>query len=427
MTVQEIVPILADYRDEIAATPIESLVDRREEHLIDWDSNLAQVVIGVRRCGKSTMCMKSLMSRGVKFAYMNFDDERVEGLQTSDLNRVLEALYIVYGEFQYLFLDEIQNVDGWPLFVNRLLRQRLYIVLTGSNAKLLSNELMTHLTGRHNEIDLFPFSFAEYVSYMKLDMQSMSTRATALLKNALIEYLHNGGMPELLHEKNRQRYVTKLMDSIVSRDIARRFKIRNVPALRKMANYLADNFAQKFVAQNVGEVVGISDHTAEKYYTYLKEAFLLQGVPKFSFKSRERNHSEKVYVVDTAFAATREGTFSMENLGWRLENVVFVELMRRSHEDYDNIFYYRDRSFEVDFIRSGYHEVKELIQVCYDLSSPKTRRREIEGLLKGADRFRCSKLTLITLDKYETIELDGHTIQIIPAADWLLGKSSTFR
>lgn len=422
MTVQELTPILADYRDEIAAISVDSLIDRREEVLIDWDSNLAQVVIGVRRCGKSTMCMKSLMTRGVKFAYMNFDDERVERLQREDLNRVLEALYIVYGEFQYLFLDEIQNVDGWPLYVNRLLRQRLHIVLTGSNAKLLSNELMTHLTGRHNEIDLFPFSFAEYVAYKQLDTQSMSTRATALLKNALAEYLHHGGMPELLHEKNRQRYITKLMDAIVSRDIARRFKVRNVSALRKMANYLADNFAQEFVAKNVAEVVGTSDHTAEKYYSYLKEAFLLLGVPKFSFKSSERNRSEKVYVVDTAFAAEREGTFSMENLGWRLENVVFVELMRRSREVYDNIFYYRDRSFEVDFIRSSDHKVKELIQVCYDLSSPKTRRREIDGLLKGAARFRCNKLTLITFDQQETVECDGLTIQIIPATDWLLGK-----
>lgn len=424
MTVQEFIPILADYRDEIEVTPIESFVDRREEHLIDWDSNLAQVVIGVRRCGKSTMCMKSLMSRGVKFAYINFDDERLEGLQTSDLSRVLEALYIVYGEFQYLFLDEIQNVDGWPLFVNRLLRQRLHIVLTGSNAKLLSNELMTHLTGRHNEIDLFPFSFAEYVSYLNLNTQSLSTRSTALLQNALAEYLRHGGMPELLHEKNRQRYITKLMDSIVSRDIARRFKVRNVPALRKMAKYLADNFAQEFVAQNVSEVVGISDHTAEKYYTYLKEAFLLQGVPKFSFKSSERNRNEKVYVVDTAFSSEREGTFSMENLGWRLENVIFVELMRRSREVYDNIFYYRDRSFEIDFIRSSDHEVKELIQVCYDLNSPKTRRREIDGLIKGAVRFRCSKLTIITFDKYEIVELDGLTIQIVPAINWLLGNGA---
>lgn len=147
----------------------------------------------------------------------------------------------------------------------------------------------------------------------------------------------------------------------------------------------------------------------------------MQDVPKFSFKSGERNRNEKVYVVDTAFAAEREGTFSMENLGWRLENVVFVELMRRSREDYDNIFYYRDRSFEVDFIRSSDHEVKELIQVCYDLSSPKTRRREIEGLLKGAARFRCSKLTLVTFDEHETIERDGQIIQIIPVTDWWFG------
>lgn len=149
--------ILGDQKMEIDSRKGDSLCPRQEEQLVDLDSPQAQVVIGVRRCGKSTLCFQVLQDvEG--FAYVDFDDERLEGLQTSQLNDVLEVLYKIYGDFHYLFLDEIQNVEGWPLFVNRLLRTRLHVVLTGSNAKLLSNDLATHLTGRSSEIPL-SFSF----------------------------------------------------------------------------------------------------------------------------------------------------------------------------------------------------------------------------------------------------------------------------
>ena len=422
MDLQKLVPIISDLRDEKDAVKIKTLQSREEESQIDLDSKLAQVVIGVRRSGKSTMCLKSLRENNKNFAYINFDDERLEGAQTEDLNNILEALYVVYGQFDYLFLDEVQNVKGWPLFVNRLLRQGLHIIITGSNAKLLSNELMTHLTGRHNEIDLFPFSFSEYVEYLGLDTHSQSTRATALLNGALVDYLNQGGFPELIHEKNKRNYISALTDSIIGRDIAKRFKIRNVPALKNVANYLMDNFSQEFVAKAVGAKFGISDHTAERYYGFLKEAFLLQGIKKFSYKSCERNRCEKVYVVDLAFVSDRGNTFSPENLGWRLENAVFLELMRRAKASWENIFYYRDKSFEVDFLRCSAHSVEELVQVCYDISNEKTLKREINGLIKGSRKFNCKKLTLITLNKKGTKTAEGLNIEIIPATEWLLQR-----
>ena len=154
--------ILSEQKEELEARAQETLCHRPEEALVEINSPQAQVVIGVRRSGKSTMCYQALQRRGVPFAYADFDDERLKGLQAEQLNDVLEVLYKIYGDFQYLFLDEIQDVTGWHLFVNRLLRQKMHVIITGSNAKLLSGELATHLTGRNKEIALYPFSFKEF-------------------------------------------------------------------------------------------------------------------------------------------------------------------------------------------------------------------------------------------------------------------------
>ena len=190
--------VIQDQHNEIVALRSEKLCSRKEEEQVDLDCNMAQVVIGVRRSGKSSLCFNVLNKRTKNFAYANFDDERLAGLQTSDLNVVLEVLYKIYGDFKYLFLDEIQNVEGWHLFVNRLLRQRLHIVVTGSNAKLLSGELATHLTGRNDQIELFPFSFAEWCECKGVETKLITTKAEAQRRAAFDEYLKQGGFPELL-------------------------------------------------------------------------------------------------------------------------------------------------------------------------------------------------------------------------------------
>ena len=289
MDLYEIVRILTDQKKELEKIDINTLCPRREERQFELDSPLAQVVIGVRRSGKSMLCLKALVQSGKKFGYVDFDDENLEGLERKDLNTVLEAAYMVYGDFDYLFLDEAQNVKGWHLFVNRLLRQKMHIVLTGSNAKLLSSDLATHMTGRYNEITLYPFSFEEYCWMKGLDPKDLSTKNQAFIKVAFDEYLRKGGFPETFNLKNQRGYVTSLMDAIIKKDIAKRFKIRYVDALRKMANYLVDNFCQEVVYTTLADLFGFgSDHTAENYYSYLKQAFLLQGINKFSFKSAER-------------------------------------------------------------------------------------------------------------------------------------------
>ena len=276
-----------------------------------------------------------------------------------------------------------------------------------------------HLTGRHNRINLYPFSFSEYCGITGVDTKSYSTRVRALRKTALEKYMKDGGFPELISEANRTGYISGLVDAIINTDIARRFKIRHKDVLKRMATYLSDNFCREFVAKTVAAEFGISDHTAENYYSYLKQAFLLIGINKFSFKSKDRIRNEKVYVVDTALATDKEGTTASENLGWRLENIICVELLRRCRPLFRDLFYFKTAGHEVDFVVSDGGKPVELIQVSYDLSSAKTRNREINGLLSGAKALKCNKLTLITFDSAETVRMDGKTIEIVPAIDWL--------
>ena len=420
MTTQELLPIVAEQKEEFLSGDFASFCPREEERQIDLKSHLAQVVIGVRRSGKSTMCRKVLREANVKAAYVNFDDERLAKTQTSDLNNILEALYIVYGDFQYLFLDEVQNIEGWPLFVNRLLRQKMHLIVTGSNAKLLSNELTTHLTGRHHKITLFPFSFEEYARMKQLDTQVLTTKGQAAVKRELNTYLMNGGLPELLIEKDSQGYIMALLEAIIKRDITLRFKVRYPEVLQRLATYLIDNFAQEYNATTIAELLGVSDHTIDTYCGYLQEAFLLLALKKFSYKSRERIRDSKIYVIDNAFISNRTNTFSTENLGWRLENAIYIELLHRASKRFADVFYYRDRTFEIDFIVAKDGVVEELYQVCYDMTNEKTRKREVNSLLQGATKFHCSNLTILTFDEQETITEGDYTIQVKSASQWLL-------
>ncbi|MCI2088742.1 MAG: ATP-binding protein [Prevotella sp.] len=422
MDTRRLLTVFSDQREELQQNDLSSLCSREEEKQLSLNSNLAQIVIGVRRSGKSTICEKYLRQNHVNFAYVNFDDDRLSSLKTEDFDIVLDALYQLYGDFKYLFLDEVQNIADWQLFINRLLRQKIHLFVTGSNSKLLSTELTTHLTGRHTKIELYPFSFREYGTMKKVELNSLSTKAVALRKKALNDYLIEGGFPELLNETNKRGYIETLLNSIIKNDIARRFRIKFVDVLRRLAAYLSDNFCQEFVASDLAKLFDISDHTAENYYSYLKEAYLLLGVPKFSYKSKDRIRNEKVYVVDVAFVSERKGTFSSENMEWRLENVVYIELLRRNRPEYNDVFYYRNSQWEIDFIVAKNGQVNQLIQVSYNISSEKTRKREINGLVKGAEKFKCENLLLINFDEQTEIEKDGHTIQIVPASEWLTGN-----
>lgn len=422
----ELERVLRDQREELENTDFSQFVTRKEEEQIDLNSPVAQIVIGVRRCGKSTLCQKVLKQSGVSFAYANFDDAVLASLKAVEMNNLMETLYRIYGDFTHLFLDEVQNIDKWPLFVNRLLRQRIHLVLTGSNANLLSDDLSTHITGRYNEIRLFPFSFSDYCKAYSIDTNGVSTKAEGLRQHALDNYLMQGGMPETFGMKKQGKYIQSLFDAIINKDICRRYKIRYKKTLQQIANGLLDRFCQEINYLDVQENYRLkSVHTAKNYVSYIEKSFLVRLVPRYSFKSIERQNHRKVYAVDTAFVTSHNDVLQTDSWGWRLENVVCTELLRRMEFATQELFYLREnRSYEVDFAVVDRGHVTELVQVTYNFSNPATKlyNREIGGLLKGAAATHCKKLTLVMMQgEPRDIQEGEYTVHCVPVTDWLLG------
>ncbi|MCQ2290562.1 MAG: ATP-binding protein [Muribaculaceae bacterium] len=423
-----ILQVLSEQQEEIKNYKLQKWVARKEESLFEFDSSQAQVVIGVRRSGKSTLCHKVLKERGVRYAYVNLDDDRLVNVQTEDLNTVLSCVYQLYGtDIPYLFLDEIQDVDGWYLFVNRLLRTDLHIFVTGSNAKLLSGELATHLTGRYNEIRLYPFSFAEYCSFHKVDINGLTTKADAERKAAFMDYINNGGFPEMQNMRNKRGYVESLIEAVLLKDIQRRFKIRNVESLRKIAHHLISNSCQIVNYEGMVGTFGLTDKTLQKYVSYLQQAFLVQLLTKHSFKSKERVRGSKAYVIDSGLLNNRGNSMAAENIGWRLENVVYIELLRRCANEFMDVYYYKPRASkkEVDFVVCDKNKAYQLIQVAYDIAAEKTYKREISSLVAASSVLNGDNLLLIALAESRDVEFAGKTIHIKSIYDWLLNPESS--
>ena len=412
--------IIAEQREERNSLPVADWCNRADESKIDLNSPLAQIVMGVRRSGKSTLCHKVLKDNSIDYAYANFDDERFFDLKSEQLNDVLQALYGIYGDFKYLFLDEIQNVEGWHLFVNRLLRQGIHLIITGSNAKLLSGELSTHLTGRYVEIELFPFSFSETLDYKKIKHHAKTTKELAFKRQAYFDYLRQGGFPEMfkISEAQKREYLRTLFQSIIFKDIVKRFNVKYIKALSDISNVLLNNISREISYTKIAKTLGIrSVHTAQNYVSYLEQAYLFLSVPRFSFKSIARAGNRKIYAIDSAFLSFLP-EITGANEGYLLENIVFLELRRRQADGSFDIYYYKN-SYEIDFVISQNGKIQELIQVSLTLENEKTRKREISALLKGANELHCNNLKIITQDEKETIFENGKTIEIVSVIDWL--------
>ena len=411
--------ILTDQQEELEAKRNDWLCHRSEESLIDLKSPQAQVVIGVRRSGKSTLCFQALENAGVKYAYADFDDERLEGMEAKQLNDVLEVLYKIYGDFDYLFLDEIQDVEGWHLFVNRMLRKKMHVIITGSNAKLLSGELATHLSDRAKEIHLYPFSFAEYCDMKEVDKGKKTTKAEAFRRAAFDEYMKEGGFPELLVIDDKRTYITDLVDNILKRDIEQRYKISYKAAFEQLAHHLLNVSPTVVVNTDLAEVFHIrSEHTVKNYVAYLRQTFMLIGIKKYAPKSKVRVTQEKVYAVDVAMMNQRENAFAGENLGWRLETVVLIQLLRKCKQNGWDLYYLNERSGECDFIVCDGNNVLQAVQVSYDVSSDKALKRELNGLLQANRQTKCENLLLLTDHESADIEKDGHHITVRPVYEW---------
>lgn len=417
--------IILDQQEELKSLSVGNYCQRKEESLIDLDSNLAQVVIGVRRSGKSTLCINALERSKVKYAYVNFDDERLLDIKVDDMDLILEMLYKIYGNFTHLLLDEIQNVDGWHMFVNRMLRKKIHIVLTGSNSKLLSGELASHLTGRHHQIELFPFSFSDFCTYKKLETFPLTTKNRGLLAAAFDEYLKQGGFPELMKEKDAKDYVDSLLDNIIRQDIQKRFKIKYTDTLMHLANHMLNEAPAKISKQTLQKLFCFnSSHTLGNYLSYLEQTYLISIVNKYSAKSRLRIRNSKYYAIDVAFMNQRKDSFSGDNLGFRLETIVYLELRRRAKYARQDVYYYNAQHSECDFVLCDGNQTLAAYQISYDISNPQTYSREIKGCIAGAIGSHCENLYLLTYNESrDTVVKNGHSIKIMPVWEWLLNEN----
>ena len=379
------------------------------------NSHLIKLITGPRRVGKSTQAL--LMLRDKNFAYLNFDSQQL--LDAWDANLVMRMLDDVYPGYDYLLLDEVQNLDAWDLWVSELYRQGKNLVITGSNAKMLSSEMATVLTGKYLQVEMLPFSLEELFDWHKLDLHHLMPEQGAECKVLTDDYLRNGGYPEVVASRQLVRsYLDTLFDSIVWKDVAKRHNVRNITDLNNLAVYLVSNFCNPLSSNELAEELGFSSvNTTKKYMDYLHEPYLFYYLSRYNNKLKlMKKAPRKVYVVDNGFVAAK--AFSVtENLGRLLENQIFIELVRRGYDTEKTMFYYRSRNDkEVDFVlRQGVH-IERLVQVCYDLSSPKTEKREVDAIVECAGELKCDNLTIVTYDDERTIEKDGYKIDVIPIA-----------
>ena len=384
-------------------------------------TTLIKLISGPRRAGKSVMALQLLENQN--FAYLNFDDDLL--LKNFNEDTVIQGLNEVFPEYDYLLLDEIQNLPDWELWVSKLYRRGVNLVITGSNSKLLSHEMATSLTGRYLQMTVLPFSFSETIRFNK-QLDPLDSNATPTEKGKMLgllqTYLFNGGFPEIvLNPGILRNYLSSLFDSILLKDILKRFMIRQTNQFYDLSNYLLSNYTNLFTFNQIKETLDFNSvATVQKFIGYLQEPYLFQHLTRYDTKIKNHQKTaQKIYIIDTGFVQARSFELS-PNYGRLLENLVFVELVRRNYKPQLDLFYYRTRNDrEIDFLLRKGHKIEQLIQVCYDISSPKTLKRELDALIEAATELQCESLQLITWDKEEQIEINQLTVQLTPAYKWL--------
>lgn len=403
-------------RDELLSRPY---LTRRSNQDMDMllSSHLIKLITGPRRVGKSTQAL--LMLRNRNFAYLNFDSQPL--LDAWDANLVMRMLDDVYPGYEYLLLDEVQNLDAWDLWVSELYRQGKNLVITGSNAKMLSSEMATALTGKYLKVEMLPFSLEEFFDWNKLDLTGLNSEQQTDAAVLMDDYLRNGGYPEVVAARQLTRsYLDTLFDSIVWKDVAKRHNVRNITDLNDLALYLVSNFCNSLSANELTDELGFSSiNTTKKFMDYLHEPYLFYYLPRYNNKLKlMKKAPRKVYVIDNGYVAAKAFSLS-DNLGRLLENQVFIELIRRGYDTEKTMFYYRSRNDkEVDFVLRKGTNIDYLVQVCYDMSSPKTEKREVDSLTECAAELKCNNLVIVTNNEERTIEKDGYKIDIVPVSKW---------
>jgi predicted AAA+ superfamily ATPase len=359
--------------------------------------SFATIITGIRRSGKSTLLLQLLRQKYETAVYLHFDDIRLAAFETGDFVRLHNE--ITKRGIKVLFFDEIQLIQGWELYVNQLLRERYTVFITGSNASMLSVEMGTHLTGRHLSVELFPFSYTEYIHFLNKENNPAAVEA----------YLHSGGIPEYL-KTPISSILNTLIDDILWRDIAVRHSVRDIASLRQLTVFLLTNIGSTVTANKLTGMFGIkSPSTFLEYFSYLKDAYLFDFVPLFSYSLKvQARNPKKVYTMDLGLYS-QNALSTSENSGRCLENLVFLHLRRK----YKDIFYFQAKG-ECDFVVLEKNTVTKAIQVCLKITD-ENFEREYNGLKEAMQSFQLSHGHIITLNQSDKFVENEMTIELVPA------------
>ena len=364
--------------------------------------SFAFVITGIRRCGKSTM-LSQMLSKQKNFYYLNLEDPRLDGFELKDFSRADELFKVEYGEGGVYFFDEIQNISKWERFIRLLTDRKETVVLTGSNASLLSKELGTRLTGRNIKLELYPFSYREFLHMRKFGPGV----------NSFEEYLDEGGFPEFI-KRGDSAILQELLKDVVMRDIVNRYNIRNTSVLRKIAIYLISHAGKEFSHNSLKRAFEVkSVQSVIDYLSYLEDSYLIFTVPKFSYSYKQQQvNPKKAYSIDNGLSRVNSATFSKDR-GKMLENAVFLELRRR-HQD---IFYYRNAG-ECDFIIKEKGRLSAM-QVCYELNDDNSTR-ETKGLLEALKEIKSKEGLILTSNQEDELLIEDRKIRVKPVWKWML-------
>lgn len=382
----------------------------------------AVVVTGVRRCGKSVLLSEIVNEFfSERYYYVNFEDERLAGFSLEDFGALYETCIELFGEARVFFLDEIQGVTGWERWVRRMQDDGFKFFITGSNARLLSRELGTLLTGRHVQLMLLPFSFREFLAFKGFVLAKNDpfiAERKARLSKLFSEYVANGGFPEFLKSGNAE-ILQGCFNDILQRDIAERYRVKKFSQLKEIARYAITNSAKLATYNRLSSLTAAkSVNTVISYVEYLENAQLIFRVPLFSHSVRRQSVNPfKIFAIDTGLMNAVGFRFG-EDWGRLYETLVAVELKRRGKD----IYYWKgDSGKEVDFVVKSTKSIESLIQVCYDVGDRETKDRETLALMEAASMLKCTDLLVLTND-YETEEkTSGKTIVFKPLWKWMLG------
>lgn len=411
--------VVAKQKNELLS-PKETVPREILDEIMRWLSDERILILtGVRRSGKSTL-LKQIMHRTKNWCYVNFEDERLLDFKAQDFEMLNEVLIGVYGPSNLYFFDEIQNIDKFETFVRRLREEGKKVIITGSNALLLSKEFGTRLTGRYKAFEVYPFSFREFLVFKNVviggDEFYITEKKVSLLK-LFEEYLSSGGLPEYLKNQDKD-YVRTVYENILYKDIITRYSIKREKLLKELVNILATNATSQFTYNSLKNTLGLSNAmTVKEYISYLSNSYLFFELLRISHSIRQQVSSpRKIYLIDPAFNNVCGLNFT-PNKGRNLENVVFIELKRK----YREIYYYADKN-ECDFIVKDGMRITAAIQVCY-LLDDSNRERELKGLLDAMHVFKLNKGFIFTFEQKEELEIEGKKIIVLPVVTWLNEKS----